>query len=232
MANPSPVPDVVTMAGPCNVSPQLISRSAHWDHGVEVALKRFIDIVVSSVAIILGSPLYLLIAIAIKADSPGPVLYTWNVVGEGGQPLVSWKFRSMFVDADARKKDLLSQNEMTGPVFKLEADPRITRVGKWLRRFSLDELPQVISVLTGDLSLVGPRPPLQSEYKEFSSYQKLKLSVKPGLTCLWQVSGRNEIRNFDDWVALDLAYIANWSLMLDFKILGKTALAMVRGTGR
>jgi lipopolysaccharide/colanic/teichoic acid biosynthesis glycosyltransferase len=138
----------------------------------------------------------------------------------------------MVVNADRLKEQLLEQNEMEGPVFKLKADPRVTGVGRILRKFSLDELPQLWSVFKGDMSLVGPRPPLQGEYAQFTEYQKQKLAVKPGITCLWQISGRNEIRNFDDWVRLDLEYIQTWSLWLDFKILLLTIPAVVRGTGR
>jgi lipopolysaccharide/colanic/teichoic acid biosynthesis glycosyltransferase len=138
----------------------------------------------------------------------------------------------MVADADARKIDLETLNEMSGPVFKLTNDPRITTVGHWLRRYSLDELPQLYSVLVGDMSLVGPRPPLETEYARFTEYQKQKLLVRPGMTCLWQVSGRSEIRDFKEWIELDLEYIATWSLMLDFKILAKTASVVVSGSGK
>lgn len=138
----------------------------------------------------------------------------------------------MCVDADQKKHHLLTHNEMQGPVFKLTDDPRVTRVGRFLRRYSLDELPQLFSVFIGDMALVGPRPPLQTEYSEFSALQKRKLAVTPGMTCLWQVSGRNDIRNFDEWVGLDLEYIGSWSLWLDCKILWMTLRAVLRGTGR
>ena len=138
----------------------------------------------------------------------------------------------MVVDADERKAELAKLNEMTGPVFKLTNDPRVTPVGRWLRRYSLDELPQLYSVFNGDMSLVGPRPPLQSEYSQFTTLQKQKLSVKPGMTCLWQVQGRTNINDFADWVRLDLEYIERWSLVLDLKILLRTASVVVSGSGK
>jgi lipopolysaccharide/colanic/teichoic acid biosynthesis glycosyltransferase len=138
----------------------------------------------------------------------------------------------MVSNADDLKAKLEHLNEMTGPVFKLTTDPRITRVGFWLRRYSLDELPQLYSVLLGDLSLVGPRPPLQSEYAHFTEFQKQKLSVKPGITCLWQVHGRNQVSDFDDWVSLDLQYIREWSLWLDMRILFRTFSAVFSGSGK
>jgi lipopolysaccharide/colanic/teichoic acid biosynthesis glycosyltransferase len=138
----------------------------------------------------------------------------------------------MYSNADELKQKLQSLNEMSGPVFKLTNDPRVTRLGGFLRRYSLDELPQIYSVLKGDMSLVGPRPPLVTEYVRFTDYQKQKLAVKPGITCLWQVSGRNDIRDFDDWVRLDLEYIRRWSLQLDFWILMRTAREVFAGSGK
>jgi lipopolysaccharide/colanic/teichoic acid biosynthesis glycosyltransferase len=138
----------------------------------------------------------------------------------------------MVANADELKADLEERNEMKGPVFKLTHDPRITPVGMWMRRYSLDELPQFYSVVKGDMSLVGPRPPLVTEYERFTKYQRQKLAVKPGITCLWQVSGRNRVRDFDEWVRLDLEYIRNWSLMLDLKILLKTVGEVFIGSGK
>jgi lipopolysaccharide/colanic/teichoic acid biosynthesis glycosyltransferase len=172
------------------------------------------------------------LAAAVKITSPGPVLYRWRVVGQGGRVFVSYKLRSMVADADARKPQLLRQNEMRGPVFKLTHDPRVTPLGAWMRRYSLDELPQLYSVLVGKMSLVGPRPPLETEYAQFTPFQKRKLAVKPGITCLWQVGGRNRVRDFDDWVRLDLQYIRNWSLALDCQILLRTVVEVFRGTGK
>ena len=145
---------------------------------------------------------------------------------------MSYKFRSMYANADEIKAQLAHLNEMRGPAFKITGDPRITPVGRWIRKYSLDELPQLFSVLMGQMSLVGPRPPLVNEYEVFTHYQKQKMAVKPGLTCLWQVNGRNQISNYDDWVRLDLEYIRTWSPWLDVKILFKTVRAVVRGSGK
>jgi lipopolysaccharide/colanic/teichoic acid biosynthesis glycosyltransferase len=198
----------------------------------QLALKRLLDVVGASVLLLVLSPVLVIIALAIKLTSPGPALYHWRVVGQGGRPFTGYKFRTMVENADQLKPQLLAQNEMQGPVFKIKDDPRITGLGRVLRKFSLDELPQLWSVLKGDMSLVGPRPPLQSEYESFTGYQKKKLAVKQGMTCLWQISGRNEIQDLDEWVQLDLEYIRTWSLWLDFKILLLTLPAVIRGTGR
>ena len=194
-------------------------------------LKKLIDIVCGSILIILFIPIYFLIAILIKLSSNGPVLYTWNVVGKNGVHFKSWKFRTMVVDADKIKIKLKDENEMVGPVFKIKDDPRLTKVGKYLRKYSLDESIQFVSILKGDMSLVGPRPAGPIELENYKDWQKRRLSVIPGLTGPWQVSGRNKVNHFDDWVKLDLEYIDNWSLWLDFKILLKTIPAAFRGTG-
>ena len=193
--------------------------------------KRLVDIVGSGSLLLATSPLLGAIALAVKLSTLGPVFYRWKVVGQGGRPFTGYKFRTMVVNADELKAQLAAANEMTGPVFKMRHDPRVTPVGRVLRKYSLDELPQLWSVLKGDMSLVGPRPPLQTEYAQFSDWQKQKLSVKPGMTCLWQVSGRNDIRDFDEWVRLDLDYIRNWSLWLDLKILVETIPAVIRARG-
>jgi len=195
-------------------------------------VKRAVDFLVASCALAVLSPILAGIAVGVKLSSPGRVFYRWRVVGQGGHPFTGYKFRTMVENADVLKAGLLAQNEMRGPVFKMQDDPRITPFGRVLRKYSLDELPQLWSVVKGDMSLVGPRPPLQSEYKSFTSYQKQKLAVKPGLTCLWQISGRNEIRDLDEWVRLDLEYIKHWSLWLDLKILLATVSTVLRGTGR
>jgi len=207
-----------------------LSRVPHspWQFFV----KRIMDIVISGLALIILSPVLLVVAALVKFTSPGPVLYEWRVVGFNKRPFKSWKFRTMVDNADELKAELVERNEMMGPVFKMRNDPRVTGVGRALRRFSLDELPQLYSVLKGDMSLVGPRPPLEGEVDRFDSWHRRKLSLKPGLTCLWQVSGRNEIRDFDEWAKLDLGYIDNWSLWLDLKILFKTASVVLGGTGR
>lgn len=206
--------------------------SPAWGNRLNVACKRFLDVVVSSLVMALLVPLYLGLALAVKFSSPGPIFYRWQVAGKNGRPFVSYKFRSMVADADNLRSQLEAFNEMVGPVFKMTNDPRVTRVGAWMRRYSLDELPQLYSVFTGDMSLVGPRPPLLSEYVRFTDYQKQKLVIKPGITCIWQVNGRNDVKDFDEWVQLDLEYVRRWSPMLDIKILLKTARAVVIGSGK
>lgn len=197
-------------------------------HRIQLIIKRLFDAVVAFILLIVLSPLILLIALAIRITSGAPVLFKWQVVGKQGQPFTGYKFRTMVVGADRIKEELLHLNEMNGgPVFKMKADPRITPVGRILRKYSLDELPQLWSVLKGDMSLVGPRPPLQSEFEQFTESQKQKLSVQPGMTSLWQVRGKPQ--DFNEWVRLDLEYIDQWSLWLDFKILVQTALVVLTG---
>lgn len=197
----------------------------------QLFIKRAVDIVISLVGLILLSPLFIIISLVIKLTSSGPIFYRWKVMGLNKKPITSYKFRTMIVNADELKPRLQANNEMRGPVFKMRRDPRVTRVGRVLRKFSLDELPQLWSVLKGDLSLVGPHPPLQSELHRFNDWHRRKLSVKPGLTCFWQIDGRNKVTDFDEWVRMDFQYIDNWSLWLDFKILLKTAPAVLKGTG-
>jgi len=206
--------------------------SPHWGRPFETVLKRALDLVVSGILLVLAAPFFVLLGLAVKFTSPGPVFYRWKVVGKNGQPFTGYKIRSMVRNADELKPRLENRNEMTGPVFKMVADPRITPLGSWMRRYSLDELPQLYSVLKGDMALVGPRPPLETEYERFTEYQRQKLEVKPGLTCLWQVNGRSEVRDFNEWVRLDLEYIRAWSLWLDCKILLKTFSAVFSGSGR
>lgn len=209
----------------------IISISYVPDNQVALAVKRGMDIVISLTALVLLVPVFLIIAAAIKISSPGPLFYEWNVVGFNKKPFKSWKFRTMVVGADSMKAQLAHLNEMEGPVFKITHDPRITPVGRFLRKFSLDELPQLWSVLIGDMSLVGPRPAGPHELERYESWQRRKLSIKPGITCLWQVNGRNRINDFDDWAKMDLEYIDNWSLWLDCKILLKTIPAVISGKG-
>jgi len=181
--------------------------------------------------IIFGVPM-LVIALVIKITSPGPVLFRQQRSGLNGAPFEIFKFRTMTSNAEQLKHELAAMNEMTGPVFKVTNDPRITRVGKWLRQWSLDELPQLFNVLHGEMSLVGPRPLPVDEVKRFNDLaHRRRLSVKPGLTCLWQIGGRNQISDFREWVRLDLEYIDNWSIWLDLKILLLTPPAVLRGTG-
>jgi lipopolysaccharide/colanic/teichoic acid biosynthesis glycosyltransferase len=195
-------------------------------------LKRLLDVVVSGAFLLALSPLFLLVAIAIKLTTPDlPVLYPWRVVGFRGRRFTGYKFTTMYADADARKKRLAELNEMSGPVFKIARDPRVTPLGFFLRKFSLNELPQLWSVLKGDMSLVGPRPAFPHELERYEMWQKRKLSAQPGITCFWQVRGRNRISNFDDWVRLDLEYIRTRSFWVDCKILALTAWVVIRGTG-
>jgi len=214
------------------VTGPMLVLSRHWNNPAQRAFKRAMDVAVSGFLLVCLSPLFVVLAVLVKLSSPGPVFYRWRVVGKHGRPFVGYKFRSMVTNADELKKQLEHLNEMHGPVFKLSEDPRITRVGRWLRRYSLDELPQLYNVLKGDMSLVGPRPPLVTEYARFTDYQKQKLAVRPGITCLWQVTGRNHISHFDEWVRLDLQYISEWSLALDLKILLRTAGAVFGATGK
>jgi len=194
--------------------------------------KRVMDLIGSATGLIGLAPLFLLIALAIKLSSPrAPILYRLDWLGKNGKPFAGYKFRTMVPDADKLKRQLLAFNEMQGPVFKMSNDPRTTRLGRILRKFSLDELPQLYSVLKGDLSLVGPRAPLRDEAERFEFWQRRKLSVKPGISCLWQINGRNEIHSFDEWVRLDLQYIKTASFLLDLRILVLTIPAVLFGRG-
>jgi exopolysaccharide biosynthesis polyprenyl glycosylphosphotransferase len=211
--------------------PAVVLTTRHFDSNA-LFFKRLVDLVTSAVLLCLFSPVLVLVAVAVKLSSSGPILYTWRVVGEQGREFTGYKFRTMVQDADMQRADLWRQNEMDGPVFKMAKDPRTTRVGRFLRKYSIDELPQLYSVLKGDMSLVGPRPAFRNELERYEFWQKRKLSIRPGITCLWQVNGRNKIHDFNDWVKMDLEYIDNWSLWLDFKILLRTAWVVVAGTGR
>ena len=197
----------------------------------QLLVKRVFDIVFASLLLLALLTNAVVHRCGHQASDRGPIFYKWNVVGLNKEKFLGYKFRTMVINADRLKEKLLEQNEMKGIAFKMSNDPRITNIGRILRKFSLDELPQLWSVLKGDMSVVGPRPPLETELKRFESWHRRKLSVKPGLTCLWQVSGRSTITDFDEWVKLDLAYIDNWSLWLDFKILLKTIPAVLSGRG-
>lgn len=195
-------------------------------------IKQAIDYLAAIVLLILTAPLFVIIAIAVKLSSKGPIYFEQTRAGLNGRPFTLLKFRSMRIGADKEKASLAPLNEMTGPVFKLTRDPRVTSVGRFLRRHGLDELPQLINVLRGEMSLVGPRPLPVDEVKKFSDdAHRRRLSVRPGLTCLWQVGGRNDISDFEDWVRLDLAYIDRWSLWLDIKILLATVPVVLFGRG-
>ncbi len=198
---------------------------------VQLFFKRLLDIVGATVALLIFSPFMFAAAVGILLTDGRPVFYRWNVIGLNKKPIKSWKFRTMVRNADQLKDILQKHNEMDGPVFKIKDDPRITPFGRILRKFSIDETPQLISVLKGDLSLVGPRPAGPHELVRYESWHRRKLSIKPGITCLWQINGRNKINNFDEWVKLDLEYIDNWSIWLDLKILMKTIPAVLMGKG-
>lgn len=211
---PSPVPYFVTLEDPISYA----------------AFKRGIDIAGSLLLLIALSPIWLVAALLVRATSSGPVLFKQTRLGRGGQPFTCLKFRSMVEDAEDRKGTLLHLNEVGGPVFKMRSDPRVTPVGRWLRKLSIDELPQLWNVLRGEMSLVGPRPSLPNEVAQFSSEQRLRLAVRPGITGLWQVSGRSHL-SFEQWMMLDLEYIERRSVLFDTKILLRTipAVALQRG---
>jgi exopolysaccharide biosynthesis polyprenyl glycosylphosphotransferase len=195
-------------------------------------IKSVIDKVGAFIAIIFATPFLLFAWIGIKIASPGPAIFTQMRSGRHGHPFKMYKFRTMCTDAEQKKKDLMAMNQMSGPVFKIDRDPRIFPLGCFLRKWSIDELPQLFNVLKGDMSLVGPRPLPVYEVEKFADpAHRRRLSVKPGLTCLWQISGRNQITEFDQWVALDLKYIDNWSLWLDISILIRTVPAVLFGSG-
>jgi exopolysaccharide biosynthesis polyprenyl glycosylphosphotransferase len=197
-----------------------------------ILAKALFDKIGALVAIAVSSPVMLVAVAGIKLTSPGPVIFRQKRGGKNGKPFVMYKFRTMGTDAEMRRDELQRFNQMSGPVFKIDSDPRVTPFGRWLRRTSIDELPQFFNVLMGEMSLVGPRPlPLYEVEKFQHTAQRRRLSVKPGLTCLWQVSGRNEVKDFQEWVRLDLEYIDNWSLWLDFGILVKTIPVVLFGTG-
>jgi len=194
-------------------------------------IKQLIDIVISFIAFVVLIPLYIVIAILIKATSPGPVFYYQERYGLNGRRFKLIKFRTMVVDAEKQREALLSKNEMIGPAFKLTNDPRVTAIGNLLRKASLDELPQIWNILRGEMSLVGPRPPIPAEVEQYDDWHRRRIRMRPGLTCLWQISGRNKIKDFNNWVKLDLEYIDQWSLWLDLKILFKTIPIVLFGIG-
>ncbi len=195
-------------------------------------VKRLLDITFAVFLIILLSPIMLSIIILVVIMDGFPVFYAWKVHGIQGKEFVGYKFRTMHRFADKVKEKLEESNEMDGPVFKMTKDPRITKIGHILRKYSLDELPQIYSVLKGDMSFIGPRPAGFNEFPNYKDWHFRKLSVVPGISCLWQVSGRNDISDFDQWVNLDLEYIDNWSLWLDIKIFFKTIIVVLKGSGR
>jgi exopolysaccharide biosynthesis polyprenyl glycosylphosphotransferase len=196
----------------------------------ELAFKRTLDVAVSMLILVLTAPVLLIAALAIRLSSPGSILFKQERIGLNGRIFTLYKLRTMIEDAHERRGEVTHLNEMTGPVFKAKDDPRVTAVGRWMRRFSLDEIPQLWNVLKGDMSLVGPRPPIPEEVASYHRWHRRRLSMKPGLTCLWQISGRNQI-DFDRWMQMDLQYIDNWSPSLDLKILLRTIPAVLSGRG-
>ena len=196
-----------------------------------VLVKRLIDIVGALVGLCITVPVGIILAPFLLLESPGPLIFKQKRIGQNGRVFDFYKFRSMYVDAEARKEELAEQNEMKGPIFKIEDDPRVTKVGRFIRKTSIDELPQFWNVLKGDMSLVGTRPPTEDEFQQYEAYQRRRMSFRPGITGLWQVSGRSDIKEFDDIVKLDLEYIDNWSIALDIKIICKTIIVMIFGKG-
>lgn len=195
-------------------------------------VKSAFDRVAAAIGIVLLAPVYLLTAVAIRVTSPGPVIFKQQRAGRHGRPFTMYKFRSMRTDAEMERAELEIFNEMTGPVFKIENDPRVTPFGKWIRKTSIDELPQLVNVLRGEMSIVGPRPLPLYEVEQFEKMShRRRLSMKPGLTCLWQIHGRSRVTSFEDWVAMDLEYIDNWSLLLDAWILIRTIPVVLLGAG-
>jgi exopolysaccharide biosynthesis polyprenyl glycosylphosphotransferase len=210
-------------------SPMLCYDPAPGMH-LPMILKNLLDRLLAGAALILTLPIILGAALAVRLSSPGPAIFRQPRCGLNGRKFMLYKFRTMVKNADAMKKDLMKFNEVDGAAFKMKDDPRITPVGKFLRKTSIDELPQLYNILRGDMSFVGPRPPLSDEVVHFDLWQRRKLSMKPGLTCLWQISGRSDV-SFEQWMKLDLEYIDNWSLWRDAKILARTVPAVLKGTG-
>lgn len=201
-----------------------------WERRGYAFVKRAFDIASSLCAMVVLSPIFLITAIAIKIEDKGPVVFTQDRVGKDGKVFKMYKFRSMYVDAEERLKYLGEQNEADGPVFKIKNDPRITRVGRFIRKYSIDELMQLVNVFKGDMSVVGPRPALPREVAEYDDFAKQRLLVKPGLSCYWQVSGRSNI-GFDEWMKLDVKYINEMSVWTDLKIILLTIPAVLKGEG-
>jgi exopolysaccharide biosynthesis polyprenyl glycosylphosphotransferase len=215
---------------PSNTQPQVYELSSVKNRYVYVFFKRLFDLILSVFAIIVLSPIFIVTAIAVKLESKGPVFYSQPRASKNGKTFKMYKFRSMCVDADEKLKDLKVLNEKDGPVFKIANDPRVTKVGRIIRRKSIDELPQLINIIKGDMSIVGPRPPLLNEVEQYTPYQMHRLDVISGLTCYWQISGRSNV-GFNEWVNLDIKYIKESSLWVDFKIIIKTFTTVLFGWG-
>ncbi len=215
---------------PCG-SYMVMTSSLRIASSRQLFIKRVMDILGSLVGMVLAIVAFIIFAPIIKIQSPGPVFFTQTRIGQGGRPFKFYKFRSMYVDAEKRKAELLAKNEMQGLMFKMKDDPRVTPIGRFIRKYSIDELPQFWNVLKGDMSLVGTRPPTLEEFADYELHHKARLSIKPGLTGMWQVSGRSDITDFEEVVALDTDYIANWSLGLDARILFRTIKVVFTGNG-
>ena len=212
----------------CNEKELIVKRDELVnDDMIYLTLKRLMDIVGASLGLLLASPIMLIVAILIKLEDPkGPIFFSQIRNGAYPTTFKMYKFRSMYIDAEERLEELMHLNEQSGPAFKIKDDPRITKIGKFIRKTSLDELPQLFNVLKGEMSLVGPRPAIPREVEQYTPYQKQRLLVKPGLTCIWQVSGRNNI-GFDEWVELDIEFIKTRKLWLDIKLILLTIPAML-----
>lgn len=210
---------------------KVVSYASKLRDSGQLVIKKCMDMIGGLIGVALTFVVGIFVGIAIKLESPGPIIFSQKRVGRNGRHFKMYKFRSMYVDAEKRKKELLEKNEMQGAMFKIKDDPRITKVGKFIRKYSIDELPQFFNVLKGDMSLVGTRPPLVEEVEKYQVEQKRRISVTPGMTGLWQTSGRNEIYDFDEIVKLDLEYIDQWSIGLDIKLLMKTIVVCVKGKG-
>lgn len=193
-------------------------------------IKRLMDILLSAAALVILSPVFLITAVLIKREDHGPVFFVQQRAGKDMRPFAIYKFRSMYVNADEKLSEMMKNNEQTGHAFKIKDDPRITRVGKVIRQFSIDELPQLINIIKGDMSIVGPRPILMFQMEECSAYERQRLVVQPGLTCYWQIGGRADIK-WEEWVELDLDYIEDMGLWTDFKMILKTVPVVFRGNG-
>lgn len=209
----------------------MVGVSAAVQNSKMLGLKRFIDIIGAIVGLIISAPIILLVAVPLLLESRGGLFFKQQRVGRNGRLFYMYKLRSMYADAEQRKKEFEEKNHMQGLMFKMDNDPRITKVGRFIRKFSIDELPQFYNVLRGDMSLVGTRPPTLDEFEQYSSHHKRRLSMRPGITGLWQVSGRSQIEDFEEVVRLDCQYIDNWSPGLDIKILFKTLGVVFTGHG-
>ncbi len=224
----------IRTAEPCGVTDRFSRTYAHPDIDCKqvayAAAKRGFDIVVATTILVAASPIMAIAALLVPLTSPGPIIFQQVRVGRGGRYFTCYKFRSMCIDAEEQKQALQHLNEANGPVFKIKHDPRFTPIGAFIRKFSIDELPQLINVLKGDMSIVGPRPPVPAEVENYGDHERRRLAVLPGLTCLWQISGRSNIP-FERWVELDIEYIERMSFFNDVKIVAKTIPAVLTGAG-